>query len=682
MLPVGIIVCFMVILVPLPATLMDFLLVGNIAVGTIVLLTAIHVKTPLEYSVFPTVLLATTLSRLVLNVATTRLILTKAADDGMYAAGTVVQTFGQFIAGDQIVVGLVIFSIIIVIQFAVITKGATRISEVTARFVLDAMPGRQMAIDADVSAGIIDPAEARIRREEIVQQADFYGAMDGASKFIRGDAVAGVFITLINIVGGLLLGVLHYGMSPAEAASVFTKLTIGDGLVTQIPALLISLAAGMLVTRSTQRVNLPAAFIGQTFARPQVLAVAASFLGFMILTSLPKVPLIMIGSCCAGIALALSRQEQPVEAKPIDRSKTFARQKIDKQHRAEPRIEEFLAVEPVELELGLQLIGFADSKRGGNLLSRVNRLRQTLAAEMGIILPKVRIRDNLQLKESEYRILINGSVIVQATLPKSGYAAWLPEVRGASHFTPFRHPVVPAGSFEIPAADQAEIELSSGIMFDSISLLAQHLQQVVVEHADGLLTRDATKHLIDELAKSSPAIVQELIPNILTLGQVQRVLRGLLVERVSIRQLGLILESLSEFGQLSPFEQIEAVRKRLARNICQAFRDKTGRLHVVTLDPNLENRIERAIIPGSEPPSISLPAERRRAISEAIGREVAHLEEPGRPPIVLVNPRIRPHIRPLVRHVLPNLIALAYDEITDGTRIVSVGIVGEPGSTT
>ena len=319
LLPVGLILCLLVILTPLPAVLMDLLLTANIALSAIVLLTTIYVSAPREFSVFPTVLLATTLGRLVLNVSTTRLILTRGATDGVLAAGGVVQSFGQFVAGDQIIVGIVIFCIITVIQFVVITKGATRISEVSARFALDGMPGKQMAVDADLAAGSIDEAEAQRRRSEITQQADFYGAMDGASKFVRGDAIAGALITAINIVGGLGLGVLQYGMSPAEAATVFTKLTIGDGLVSQIPALLICLAAGLLVTRSTQRANLPLDFLTQLLSRPQVLAVAGGFLGLLLLTRLPVAPLVLLGGGCVGAAVLLSRQESQ-RAKPAARA--------------------------------------------------------------------------------------------------------------------------------------------------------------------------------------------------------------------------------------------------------------------------------------------------------------------------------------------------------------------------
>ena len=366
-LPVGIISSVLVIMIPLPPALMDVLLSSNITVAVLVLLTTVFVRTPLEFNIFPSLLLATTLFRLVLNVATTRLILTHAGADGLWAAGGVVKAFGEFVAGDKIVVGLIIFAIIVVIQFVVITKGATRISEVAARFALDGMPGRQMAIDADLNAGTIDEREAQRRRLEITQQADFFGAMDGASKFVRGDAVAGIVITLINIVGGLFIGMIESNMTFTQAADIFTKLTIGDGLVTQVPAFLISLAAGLLVTRSSQDSDLPADFIKQLFSRPQALAVAGGFLGVLMFTHLPHIPLMVIGASCVGLALTITRREHRAAAA------VKAKKQADAAKHPEERVEDFLSVDPMEVEIGVGLIRLADPKRGGDLLERIQR---------------------------------------------------------------------------------------------------------------------------------------------------------------------------------------------------------------------------------------------------------------------------------------------------------------------
>ncbi len=401
-LPIAMIASVLVILVPLPPALLDVLLVGNITIAVIVLLTTIYVRTPLEFSIFPALLLATTLARLVLNVATTRLILTS---DKLESAGGVITAFADFVAGDKVVVGLIIFIIIVVIQFVVITKGATRISEVAARFALDGMPGKQMAIDADLNAGIIDEHQAQERRDEITQQADFYGAMDGASKFVRGDAVAGIVITVINILGGLFIGMVEYDMSLMEAGMLFTKLTIGDGLVSQVPAFLVSLAAGLLVTRSTRKSNLPQEFIGQLFSRPQAMAIAGGFLAVLITTDLPKMPLMFLCGACLGISRLLVQKE----AKLLSEQEQEQKQEPE----AEERIEDFLTVDPMEVEVGVGLIRLADPKRGGDLLERVQRVRQSVASEIGIIMPKVRIRDNMRLDPNQYRIKIADMPVAQ-----------------------------------------------------------------------------------------------------------------------------------------------------------------------------------------------------------------------------------------------------------------------------
>ena len=418
-----------------------------------------------------------------------------------------VRTFGEFVTGsgatgaDKIVVGLIIFSIIVLIQFVVITKGATRISEVAARFTLDGMPGKQMAVDADLNAGVIDQHEAQRRRQEISQQADFFGAMDGASKFVRGDAIAGIVIILINIIGGLFIGIVSNGMSLSQAGALFTTLTIGDGLVTQVPAFLISLAAGMLVTRSNQASNLPGEFLRQLFSRPQALAVAGGFLGILIFTSLPRIPLLLLAAACVGMAVTLSRRETKVQA-------AQAKKQAQATRRSQQRVEDYLTVDPMELELGVGLLRLADPKRGGDLLERIARVRQTVAAEIGIILPKVRVRDNMRLGQYQYRIRIADQVVAQAAI--------------------------------------------DGTVVEPGNAIAAQLGETVRRHADELLSRDAVKHLIDQLKETSPAAVDELIPGVMKLGEVQQVLQLLLREGVPIRQLGPILETL---GDCCPADQ-------------------------------------------------------------------------------------------------------------------------------
>jgi flagellar biosynthesis protein FlhA len=673
--PVGMIASILVILVPMPPLLLDLFLAANITVAVIVVLTTVYVKQPLEFSVFPTLLLAVTLGRLVLNVASTRLILTRAEFDGMYAAGGVIKSFGEFVAGDRLVVGVIIFVIIVVIQFVVITKGATRISEVAARFALDGMPGRQMAIDADLNAGIIDEKEAQRRREEITRQADFYGAMDGASKFVRGDAVAGILITLINVVGGFIIGVVQMDKTFTEAAELFTKLTIGDGLVTQIPAFFTSVAAALLTTRSTQKVDLPVEFLQQLFSRPEALIVAGGFVGLLVFTHLPTVPLLMIGTGCIGLAVMLKRQTR-------SRNTQQAAQEAEQQSKAarpEERIEDYLAVDPMELEIGVGLIPLADPSRGGDLLSRITGVRRNIASEMGIVLPKVRIRDNLRLGENQYRIKIANNPVAEGEVRPDLILAM------ASGMAQERIPGIPTKD---PVFDQPAVWIEPGAkdqaaMFgytpvEPAAVLATHLENIAKRHADELFTRDAAQHLVDELKKTSPAVVTELIPDPLKLAEVQQVLQMLLREEVPIRNLATILETLGDYAPRikDPVWLTEYVRARLARTICTRWRDGDNRLHVITMDPAMEDRIaagidkERGLLVRMSPKAIEKTCQR-------IAAEASKLTQAGRRPILLVSPQIRAGVRHLTTASLPRLVVLSYNEITRDTAIESVGVVSD-----
>lgn len=673
-LPIAIITSVLVIMVPLPAALMDVLLAANITAAVLVLLTTIYVRTPLEFSVFPSLLLATTLARLVLNVATTRLILTRGGSDGLEAAGHVVSSFANFVAGDKIVVGLIIFVIIIVIQFVVITKGATRISEVAARFALDGMPGKQMAIDADLNAGIIDEREAQARRLEITRQADFYGAMDGASKFVRGDAIAGIIITVINIVGGLIIGMAEFGMTLSDAAKIFTHLTIGDGLVSQLPAFLISLAAGLLVTRSTQKSNMPREFLQQIFARPQALAVTGGFLGILVFTSLPRIPLLVLGTACVGLAHLMTRRQSAADtaAQQAEHNKKTKQQ--------EERVEDYLTVDPMEIELGVGLIRLADPNRGGDLLERVQRVRQNIAGEVGILMPKVRIRDNMRLPPNQYRIKITDIPVAQGELePTLMLAIDSGMTSGQIDGIPTKDPAFGSDAKWINPGLSDQAELSGYTVVEPGAVLATHLTEVCRRHADEILTRDATKHLIDELKTTSPAVVNELIPGVMTLAEVQAILHLLLREQVSIRQLGVILETLGDHAPRSkdPILLTEYVRHRLARQICTRYRNAEGELHVVALDPGLEDRIragfdhsERGLFVRMSPQSVELTC---RLISE----EIAKLTAKGQSPIVLVSPQIRAALKRITENHLPNLIVLSFNEVTRDTKIVTVGLVAD-----
>ncbi len=673
-LPIGIIASVLVILVPLPAVILDLFLAINITVAVIVLLTTIYVRTPLEFSIFPSLLLATTLARLVLNVATTRLILTRAPQDKMYAAGHVVKAFGEFVAGNDLVVGIIIFVIIVVIQFLVITKGATRISEVAARFALDGMPGRQMAIDADLNAGIIDEKEAQRRRQEITRQADFFGAMDGASKFVRGDAIAGIIITLINIIGGLVIGVAEGGMTVGEASKVFTRLTIGDGLVSQVPAFLISLAAGLLVTRSSYDTNLPSEFLRQLFSRPQALAVAGGFLSMLIFTNLPALPLLTIGGSCLTMAFVLNRNEKALARE------TVATEEAETKKPPAERIEDYLTTDPMEVEIGAGLIRLADPKRGGDLLERVQRVRQNVAAEIGIIMPKVRIRDNMRLEPNTYRIKIADMVVAQGDAqPGMMLAMDSGMTTGKIGGIPVKEPAFGTQAYWIDPAARDNAEMLGYTVVESVSVLATHLTEVVRKHAEEILTRDAAKHLIDELKKTQPAAVEELIPGQMKLAEVQQILQMLLREQIPIRQLAPILETLGDNASRTkdPVLLTEFVRHRLARTICTRYRDKQNRLFVVTLDPALEDRIraglehtERGLFVRMSPPAVD-------ATCRVLAKEVEKLTQTGHPPIALVSPQIRAGLKQLTASQLPRLIVLSYNEITRDTQIESMGMISD-----
>jgi flagellar biosynthesis protein FlhA len=675
-LPAGVVACLLVLVMPLPAGILDVLLVANLATALIILLTTLAVQTPLEFSLFPTLLLTTTLSRLVLNVASTRLILTRAGSEQLDAAGHVIRAFGQFVTGDHVMVGLVIFSIIVVIQFVVITKGSSRISEVAARFALDGMPGRQMAIDADLNAGVIDAQQAMQLRREVADQSDFFGAMDGASKFVRGDAIAGVFITLINIFGGFLIGVFEHGMSLGQASAVFTKLTIGDGLVSQVPALLISLAAGLLVTRSARSMDLPREFLRQLFSRPQVLGVASVFLVLLIFTRLPAIPLLAIAIGCGGLSVMLARRPDPAEA--VESRDDLPAE--DQAKLAERRIEDYLTVDPMELEIGVQLIRLADPSRGGDLLGQITESRRRVAADLGIVLPKVRIRDNQQLNRRGYRIKIAGTPVVEGTVHPGRLLAIAPAgqecpVRGV----PDRDPYSGRTAAWISVEDIEEAQRSGCTLLEPAGVLAAQLRRVAREHANELLTRDATRHLVEELRKSSPAVVEELIPGLLALGDVQRVLQRMLEEGVPIRPLGTILEALGDHAHETkdPILLAEAARRRLSRVLSTRYRDAQRILRVVTLDPAMEERIAGALDQTLGTLAIRMPPQTIAELNDQLLRAVEPLVAAGYPPIVLVAPDVRAAVKQLTSSRNPELTVLSYDEISRDTRVESARVVGE-----
>jgi len=663
----------LVIFVPLPASLLDLLLSANITVSVVILLTTMYVNRPLEFSVFPSLLLGTTLARLVLNVASTRLILTRGGLDGTRAAGGVIQAFGEFVAGGQVAVGLIIFIILIAIQFLVITKGATRISEVAARFALDGMPGKQMAIDADLQAGILNAETARRRREEIAQQADFYGSMDGASKFVRGDAIASIVITLINIAGGMYMGMIEQGMPLAQAVQVFTKLTIGDGLVTQVPAVLISYAAGLLVTRSSVDSDLPGEMIGQMFIRPEALGVAAVFLGALSFTGLPRLPLLALGGGLSALAVTISRSKRVTAA--IKKEQTTRKA----QEKPAPKPEDNLFVDPMELELGFGLIRLADAGSGGDLLDRVTRVRHKIAQELGLILPKVRIRDNIRLDQRQYQIKIQDVAVAWGTIYPDGLLAidagtTSGKVPGVATIEPaFGRP-----AFWIEPTQRERAELLGYNVVEPSAVVVTHLTEVVRRHSDELLSRQQVHQLIENLKQHSPKVVEELIPEVLKPHHVHQVLSNLLRERVPIRNLETILETLGDYSDRTKDLGLltEFVRHSLSRTICQQYRDKDRVLRVMTLDPALEDIIGAGVEYGERGMTIKLSPQVAEAVTKGISEELEHLTGPGFPPVVLTTPQIRAAVRQITSAALPDLVIMSLSEVTRDTQVESASQVG------
>ena len=671
--PVLLVLSVLVVIVPVPPVILDLLLAANITASVVILLTTVFVARPLDFSVFPSLLLVATLARLVLNVASTRLILTRAATHGTHAAGEVIESFARFVAQDQLVVGLILFSIVVVIQFVVVTKGATRLSEVAARFALDGMPGKQMAIDADLNSGHITADEARARRVEITAQADFHAAMDGAGKFVRGDALAGILITLINIVGGLIVGIVQYRMAPMKAVEVFTMLTIGDGLVTLVPGFLIALAAALLATRSSSESNLSRDMIGQTLREPAALYLAAATVFALAFTGLPMLPLMILGVGCILVGENLRKQKRLAEE---DRSRNATA--VAQQRSAKPvaRPEDQLLVEPIELELGFRLIRLANPEAGGDLMDRVTNLRHRIAQELGIILPKVKIRDSLRVKDRGYQIKLRGVTIASGEVRPDGLLAIdtglvSGDLLGAEAHDPASQR--PAKWIELTQADRAK-ELGYKIV-EPANVVVAHLAEVVRSHADELLTRQQVHQLLDNLRQTSPKVVDELIPELLKPAQVHQILGNLLRERVPVRDLETILETLGDYADRTKDTTIltEYVRHALSRTICQPFRAASGTLHAITLDPALEDVLAGGFEFSDHGPIIKLTPQITEGVAHELARQSKKLLRAGHAPVVVCGSKVRPVLRHIVAGPLPKLAVLSLNEIPRDTRLQSHG---------
>jgi len=671
--PVLIVTALLVIITPMPAVLMDLLLAGNITLSVVILLTTIYVKRPLEFSVFPSLLLGTTLARLVLNVASTRLILTRASKDGTGAAGGVIEAFGSFVAEGQLVVGLILFIIIVVIQFIVITKGATRISEVAARFALDGMPGKQMAIDADLNAGLISQEQAKSRREEVATQADFYGTMDGASKFVRGDAIAGIVITIINILGGLYIGVVIDGRPFMEAVEIFTTLTIGDGLVSQVPAFLIALASGLLTTRSSGDSDLSRDVVQQTFRHSEALYIAGGFVMVLAFTGLPWLPMMTLGSGCGLIAWMLGQKEHQ-EKSQVRQDAIAAAQPPE----TPPQPQDELQVDALGVQLGVSLIRLADKTAGGDLFEMVTRIRKKMAGELGIILPSVRLRDNLRIGQRSYQIRIRDVPVAAADVFPDGLLAIdTGMVSGIIPGIETTEPAYGQPARWIEKGQRERAELLGYRVVEPNEVIITHLTEVVRSHAHELLSRQQLHELLEHLRKDSPKVVEELIPDLIKPALLHQILCNLLRERVPIRDLEAILEALAKYADRTkdPTILTEYARHALSRSLCQQYADSKGVLHVVTLEPALED----VLASGFELNERGLIVKVSPQVSETLIRELTNqlqkLTKAGRQPVVLCSPQLRPGIRQITWSALPKLAVLSMHEITRDTPVEPHGSV-------
>ncbi|OFZ30480.1 MAG: flagellar biosynthesis protein FlhA [Bdellovibrionales bacterium RIFCSPHIGHO2_01_FULL_40_29] len=665
-----------VMIIPLPAFMLDIALTFSLALSLLILLTAIYIKRTLDFSSFPSLLLLTTLFRLALNVATTRLILTH-GHEGTQAAGGVIKSFGNFVVGDNYVIGLIVFIILVVINFIVITKGSGRVAEVAARFTLDAMPGKQMSIDAELNAGIINEQEAKRRRKEIEQEADFYGAMDGASKFVRGDAIAGIIITVVNILGGLLIGVMQKGLDVGSAAKFYTMLSIGDGLLAQIPALIISTAAGMIVTRSSTDESMGTELTSQLLLNPKAIYICAAVLTALgMVPGLPGTPFIVMAIVMAGIAWTITqyRQEAVVEAK----------RKVDAELAAPKKenVESMLPLDMVELEVGYGLINVVDSSKSGDLLERIASLRKQFALDLGIVVPSVHIRDNLTLAPGEYRFMMKGSRIGGGILKPDSLMAMDPgDVRKKIEGVPTKEPAFGLDAVWIHPSKREEAEIAGYTVVDLPTVMATHITEMVRTHAHELLGRQEVSQLIENLKKTHPKVIEDLIPDALSLGGVVRVLQNLLKEQISIRDLLTIFETLAdEASRTKDLDLLtEAVRKHLSRSITAKYVSEDGSVSVMTFDSKMEELVSNSLLQTEQGVQLVMdPQSASKMISNIANRIESHPEIAGQP-ILLTSPTVRRHIFKLVSRFIPQLIVLSHNEITADARVQSVATVGLAG---
>ena len=664
---VAVIGVIVIMLLPLPTFLLDILLSLMILMALVILMVSMFIKTVLDFSIFPGILLVVTLFKLALNVAVTRSILSQGV------GGEVINAFGSFVTGGNMVVGAIIFVILLVINFQVITKGSTRIAEVAARFTLDAMPGKQMAVDADLNAGNIDETEAKRRRSEISREADFFGAMDGASKFVRGDAVAALIITAVNIFGGFVVGMAMLDMDALQSLRTFTQLTIGDGLVAQIPSLMISTAAGIIVTRAASKANLGAEITSQLTQSPVALYVSAGVMGGLALVpGLPHIPFLILAVGTAAVAygkqLSLRNEAQAAKEPPKTAAKAHD----------EERVENYLAIDQMELEIGYALIPLVDVNQGGDLLERITLLRRQCASELGIIVPPIRIRDNILLKPAQYVIRVKGVEIGQGELMTGCYLAMDPgSVSRRITGIPTHEPAFGLPAMWITETQKEAADLAGYTVVELPAVLATHLTEILRAHSHEVLTRQDVRTLVDNLRPSHPTVVDELVPALLSYGEVQKVLENLLRERVSIRDLPTILESLADAARTNrdPLFLTEQVRLGLARSLCKQLADAEGVLPVLTLEPGMEQILEASVQATDRGPRLMVRPEIVGRLLDALKPLVETMSASGETPVVACSPQVRPHLRRLLEGSFPQLSVLSYAEIVPGVSVRSRGTV-------
>ncbi len=656
---------------PIPPFIMDIFLVMSITGALVIMFVAIYLYNPLDFSVFPSVLLIVTLFRLSLNVSTTRLIL------GRGYAGEIINSFGSFVIGGNYVVGVVIFLILVIINFVVITKGAGRIAEVSARFTLDAMPGKQMAIDADLNAGLIDDIEAQGRRKQIAREAEFYGAMDGAAKFVRGDAIAGLLITSINIIGGLAIGVFQNGLAFSEAANRYTILTVGDGLVAQIPALIVSTSAGIIITRATGESSMGSEITGQLGKQPKAAMVSAGVL--FLLGLMPGLPFVPFSIISVGVGM-IAYTAQKKQALLMEEVKTEEQEQLEGVAE-EDKIEDYLHPDPFEIEIGYGLIPLVDKERGGNLLGRISTIRKSIAMELGLIIPSIRIRDNIQLKSNEYVFKIFGIEKAKGEVILDNYLVLNPDDRVRLDGYETVEPTFGLPAIWIPKREKEKAEVAGYTVIEPPAIIATHLMEVLKNNAYQLLDRQKTQQMLDHLKETHSAVVEGAVPDLVPLGTINQILKNLLREKVPIRNLVRILEGVADYAVYSKDADVltEYVRKALAETITDYLKQGRSKLSVITMDPRLEDHIMSVIKEGNgQSQNLGLSPDQVQRIFDSLSQKVEKIVMEGSAAILLVSPPIRKAIRNFIEPVLPDIYVIAYSELTSDTEIKSIGTIGYP----